>query len=100
MQSRRLQVATRPISQEVREFHPEVPVSINRKVFLQCLTSAPRGASPGSGVCTWEHLKMLLGDMDTVELLLEAITSLARATVPSDVTEVLMGRKTDSFGEN
>ena len=36
---------------------------------------------------------MLLGEMDTVELLLEAITSLARATVSSDVTEVLMGAR-------
>ena len=43
---------------------------------------------------------MLLGEMDTVELLLEAITSLARATVPSDVSEAVMGRKTGSFGEN
>ena len=49
MQNRRLQVATRYISQEAREFHPEVPVSIDRKVFLQCLKSAFRGSSPGPG---------------------------------------------------
>ena len=94
MQNRRPQVVTRPISQEAREFHPEAPVSIDRKVFLQCLKSAPRGASPGPGGCTYEHLKMLLDEMDTVELLLEALTSLARANVPSDdVTEALMGAR-------
>ena len=69
MQNRRPQVATRPISQEAREFRPEVPVSIDRKVFLQCLKSALRGSSPGPGGCTYEHLKMLLDEMDTVELL-------------------------------
>ena len=35
--------------------------------------------------------EMLLDDMDTVELLLEALTCLAQAKVPSDVTEALMG---------
>ena len=40
-----------------------------------------------------EHLKMLLDDMDTVELLLEALTCLAQAKVPSDVTEALMGAR-------
>ena len=90
MQWRPPQVATRPISQEVREFHPEAPVRIDRKVFLVCLRSAPRGSSPGPGGCTYAHLKMLLDEMDTVELLLEAITSLARADVPSDVTDALI----------
>ena len=93
MQNRRPQVPTRPISQEAREFHPEAPVSTDRKVFLQCLKSAPRGSSPGPGGCTYEHLKMLLDDMDTVELLLEALTCLAQAKVPSDVTEALMGAR-------
>ena len=36
-------------------------------------------ASPGPGGCTHEHLKTLLDDTDTTELLFEAITSLARA---------------------
>ena len=83
----------RPISQEAREFHPEAPVSIDRKVFLQCLKSASRGSSPGPGGCTFEHLKMLLDEMDTVELLLEALNCLAQAKVPSDVTEALLGAR-------
>ena len=86
MQNRRPQVATRPhLSGGEREFHPEAPVSIDRKVFLQCLKSAPRGSSPGPFGCTYERWKMLLDEMDTVELLLEALTSLAQANVLSDV---------------
>ena len=40
-----------------------------------------------------EHLKMLMDEMDTVELLLEAITSLARTDVASDVAEAFMGAR-------
>ena len=55
--------------------------------------SAPRGASPGPGGCAYEHLKLLLEDIDTVELLLEAVTSLARASFPVDVTKALMSAR-------
>ena len=64
---------TRALPQEVHDFQPDTPLTVDRKVFLQCLKSAPRGASPGPGGCTYEHLKLLL-DNDTVELLLEAVT--------------------------
>ena len=53
----------------------------------------PRGASPGPGGWTYEHLKLLLEDNDTVELLLEAVTSLARASVPVEVTRALMSAR-------
>ena len=52
---------------------------------MQCLKSGTSRSSPGPGGCTYEHLKMLLDDMDTVELLLEALTCLAQAKVPFDV---------------
>ena len=35
MQSRRPQVEARALSQEVQDFQPDVPVTIDRKVFLQ-----------------------------------------------------------------
>ena len=63
------------------------------KSTLKCLKSAPRRASPGPGGCTYEHLKTLLDDTDTMELLFEATTSLARANVPIEIAEVLMGAR-------
>ena len=93
MQSRRPQVETRALPQEVHDFQPDTPLTVDRKVFLQCLKSAPRGASPGPGGCTYEHLKLLLEDNDTVELLLEAVTSLERASVPVEVTTALMSAR-------
>ena len=77
MQSRRPQEVQRPIPREVLEFEPATPLVVDRKMFLKSLKSAPRGASPGPGGCTYEHLRILLDDLDTFELLFEAATSLA-----------------------
>ena len=44
--------APRPLSEQVREFQPVVPVDVDRGVFLKCLKAAPRGASPGPGGCS------------------------------------------------
>ena len=93
LQARRPQVVVRELPEAVRAFEPESPVTVDRKIFLKCLKSAPRGASPGPGGCTYEHLKTLLDDTDTMELLFEAITSLARANVPVEIAEVLMGAR-------
>ena len=68
-------------------------MTVDRKISLKCLKSAPRGASPGPGGCTYEHVKTLLDDTDTMELLFEAITSLGRANVPVEIAEVLMGAR-------
>ena len=81
------------LSQDVLEFDPERPVILDRPTFLTSLKSAPRGSSPGPGGCTYEHLKILLDDSDTTELLFGACSSLAQATVPEEVASVLMGAR-------
>ena len=75
LQARRPQVVARELPEAVRTFEPESLVTVDRNIFLKCLKSTPRGASPGPGGCTYEHLKTLLDDTDTMELLFEAITS-------------------------
>ena len=75
LQARRPQVVVRELPEAVRAFEPESPVTVDRKIFLKCLKSAPRGASP------YEHLKTLLDDTDTMELLFETITSLSERPV-------------------
>ena len=93
MQSRRPQEVQRPIPREVLEFEPATPLVLDRKMFLRSLKSAPRGASPGHGGCTYEHLRILLDDLDTFELLFEAATSFARASLPPDIAPALMSAR-------
>ena len=60
LQDKRPQQVIRPLTQEVLDFQPEIPVQLDRAMFLTSLKSAPRGSSPGPGGCTYEHLKVLL----------------------------------------
>ena len=65
---------SRSKSEQAREFQPETPVSIDRKVFLQCLKSPPRGSSPGPAGCTYEHFS------NVIEALIGArLTALAKS---------------------
>ena len=98
LQARRLQVVVRELPEEVRAFELDSPVVVDRQIFLKCLKSVFRGASPGPGVCSYEHLRVLLDDTDTMELLLEAITSLASQS-PSRNLRSSDGCQTDSFDE-
>ena len=66
---------------------------LDRPTFLTSLKSAPRGSSPGPGGCTYEHLKTLLDENDTTELLFGACSSLAQAKVLEEVALVLMGAR-------
>ena len=93
LQARRPQVVVRALPEEVQAFEPESPVIVDRQSFLKCLKAAPRGASPGPGGCTYEHLKALLDGTDTMELLFVAVTRLARAKVPAEISKALMGAR-------
>ena len=62
-------------------WEPETPVQIDRKMFMKSLKTVPKG-SPGPGGCT-------LDEVGTLELLLEAASSLAHAKVPQGIAEAL-----------
>ena len=93
LQDRRPQVVSRPVPAEVLKFEPERPVQLDRKAFLTSLRSAARGSSPRPGGCTYEHLKVLLDEVDTTELLFEVCCTVARARVPPEVARALMGAR-------
>ena len=93
MQSKRPQVASREIPQAVLDFEPEEPLTLDRKILLSSLKSSPRKSSPGPGGCTCEHLKVLLEDSNTFDLLTEALNSLAQAAVPRVIADVLMSAR-------
>ena len=93
VQNRRPQEVVRNIPQDILEFEPDVPVQVDRKAFLKCLKSAPKGSSLGPGGCTNEHLRILVDDVDPMELLFEAVTSLAQARVPQTISRALMSAR-------
>ena len=76
MQSRRPQQVQRPIPRQVLEFQPDSPVEVDRNTFVKSLKSAPKGSSPG-----------------IFDLFFEAVSSLAQARVPAEVSAALMGAR-------
>ena len=84
-----VETVQRAIPREVLEWEPETPVQIDRKMFMKSLKTAPKGSSPGPGGCTYEHLRVLLEEVATVEFLLEAASSLAQTKVPQEIAEAL-----------
>ena len=99
MQSKRPQEVLRRIPRDVLDFVPESPLEVDRKIFVKSLKSAPRGASSGPGGCTYEHLRVVLDGVDTLDLLFEAVTSLVRAAVPEEITASLMGARLTALAE-
>ena len=79
--------------EQAREFQPETPVSIDRKVFLQCLKSTPRGSSPGPAGCTYEHFS------NVIEALIGArLTALAKFDGEELRVSVLACTRADCVG--
>ena len=93
VQDRRPQVQRRELPREVLEFVPERPVDLDRKTFFDSLRSAPRGSSAGPGGCTYEHLKLMLDDTDSQELLLATCNLLAQGKVLAVIGTALMGAR-------
>ena len=93
LQSRRPQEVQRAIPRAVMEWEPESPLQIDRKIFLQSLKTAPKGSSPGPGGFTYEHLRVLLDEVATFDLLLEAASSLAQAKLPVEIATALTGAR-------
>ena len=100
MQSKRPQEVLRRILGAVLDFVPESPPEVDRKIFLKNLKSAPREASPGPGGCTYEHLRVVLDDPDTLDLLSEGVTSLAQASVPEEITVALLGARLTALAKS
>ena len=97
LQNKRPQEVLRPVPEEVLNCTPEQPVKLDRQKFFESLKSAPRGSSPGPGACTYEHLRILLDDVVTTELLFEACTSLSQAMLPSEISAALMSARLTAF---
>ena len=89
LQGRRPQERVREIPDEVMASNP-TRVNLDNFTFSKCLSSAPSGSAPGPGGCTYEMLKVCLGDAEATHLLFQAAEDLARAEAPATVTRAFM----------
>ena len=87
LQDKRPAEAQRPLPADVLSFQPDIPLQLDRELFLTCLKTAPRGSAPGPGGCTFEHLRVLLDDEGGLEDLMLAAEVMAQAAVPAEVAE-------------
>ena len=97
LQRKRAQEVVRELPEHVRALVLETPLVVSKEILLKSLKSSPRGSSPGPGGCTYQHLKVLIDDVDTFELLCEAVTSLAQARVPASMSKALTLARPTSF---
>ena len=68
---------------------PAQPVRLTAKAVASALRDTRRGGAAGLSGMRAEHLKVLLQDLDAVDLLTEAATRLARAQIPTEVADGL-----------
>ena len=64
LQNRRPQCQMQQIPQEVMEFNPGSPLTLDPHIFAKCLRSAPSGSAPGPGGCSYQMLKTCLDDAE------------------------------------
>ena len=70
------------------DFEPDVPVQVD-EVPEKCT----EGVVPWTWRVHFEHLKKWIDDVDTMNLLFEAVTSLAQARVPAEIASALMSAR-------
>ena len=78
-----------PAPDELLHSQPEEPARITAGAIARTLRGARRGAAPGLSGARAEHFKLLLGDVDGLELLMHAASVLAQARVPPAVAAAL-----------
>ena len=79
----RPQEQRRQISPEILESRPEVPLSLDKELFVSAVRRSPSGSAPGPGGCTNEVLRMCLDDAHVLDLLCLAAEDFARGETPA-----------------
>ena len=69
LQRTRPQEQRRQISPDVLEYRPEVPLSLDKELFINALRSSPSGSALGPGGCTNEMPRVCLDDAHVLDLL-------------------------------
>ncbi|CAE7915925.1 unnamed protein product, partial [Symbiodinium sp. KB8] len=77
------------IPAEAPQHAPAQQVRLTAKAVASALRDTRRGGAAGLSGMRAEHLKLLLQDLTSVDLLAETATRLARAQVPADIADGL-----------
>ena len=83
LKQRRPQEQRREIPQPVLDFNPDVPLSLNKELFVSALRSSLSGSAAGPGGCTNEMLRVCLDDAHVLQLLHSAAEDFARGETPA-----------------
>ncbi|CAE7234946.1 unnamed protein product [Symbiodinium pilosum] len=70
---------------ELLQYEPMQPVQLSTRAVANALREARRGSAAGLSGMQAEHPKLLLHDLEALELLAEAATHLAHARIPPDI---------------
>ena len=70
------------IPQEVMQFSPDSPLTLDPHTFAKCLRNAPSGSAPGPGGCSNQMLKTCQEDAELLQLRTETAEDLATAAIP------------------
>ena len=73
LQRKRQEEVVRELPEHVRAFVPETPLVVDKEIFEESQVITTRFISPGPDESTYEHLKVLMDDVDAFELLYEAV---------------------------
>ncbi|CAK0830299.1 unnamed protein product, partial [Prorocentrum cordatum] len=78
-----------------RAFQPTRPVELDRRIWTDCVRSAPKGSSSSLSGASFELLKLALDEDETLELQAAVAERYARAEIPASVARALgTGRMT------
>ena len=78
-----------PLPRGVVDHAPVKPFDLDEKLFLRCLRSSRRGATAGPSRMTTEHLRPLLDEWSSVQVLFKAGEVFARAEIPDTVIQMV-----------
>ena len=84
-----------------RAFQPARPVELDRRIWTDCVRSAPKGSSSSLSGASFELLKLALDEDETLELQAAVAERYARAEIPASVARALgTGRMTALLKDN
>ena len=88
-----------PLPREVVEHAPVTPFDLDEKMFLLCLRFSRRDAATGPSGMTTEHLRPLLDEWYSMQVLFKAGEVFARGEIPDTVRSVGEDGEADSIVE-
>ena len=78
-----------PLPRGVVDHAPVTPFDLDEKLLFRCLRSSRRGAAAGPSGMTTEHLRPLLDELSSMQVLFKAVEVFARTEIPDTVIQMV-----------